>query len=116
MCYSSIFLRFNQRIAGKYKIIIDRIADIQNIILLILLDFLCSLYIIVYDKYSNSPVIITNNGLYLTIFAKYALPRAPRPRGANIKPPVQQRVANKDVKTGKMLNNFFFKMIASNAY
>lgn len=46
------------------------------------------------------------------MFAKYALPTAPNPRGANISPPVQHRVANIDVKIDKKLSTFSFIKIS----
>lgn len=54
---------------------------------------------------------MTKRGLYFVIFEKYAEPNAPRPRGAKIRPPVQQSVAKIAVKIDDILNNFSFTFI-----
>lgn len=84
----------------------DTMAAIQNIFFVALLDFFFS--IIEYDQYNIPTVRNTNTGLYLVIFEKYALPNAPKPRGANIRPPVQHRVANIDVNIDNTLSTFSF--------
>lgn len=42
------------------------------------------------------------------MFEKYALPTAPKPRGASISPPVQHRVAKIDVKIDNKPSTFSF--------
>lgn len=50
---------------------------------------------------------ITNSGLYLVKFARYAEP-TPSPRDANSSPPVQQNAAANAGTTDNTLNNFSF--------
>ncbi len=54
------------------------------------------------------PVIMTKIGLYLVKFAKYAVPTDPKPRDANIRPPLQQRDAATAVKIEETLISFSF--------
>lgn len=46
----------------------------------------------------------------MVILAKYAVPKAPKPKGAKSNPPVQHRAAKMDVNTDNMLNSFSFIM------
>jgi hypothetical protein len=57
------------------------------------------------------PVKTTKSLLYFDKLPKNANPDAPKPREANIKPPLQQREAAKAVKTDAMLINFCFILI-----
>ncbi len=64
--------------------------------------------IMVYDLYISIPVIKTNTGLYLVKFAKYADPTDPRPRDANIRPPLQHKDAAIAVNIEPAPSNFSF--------
>lgn len=62
------------------------------------------------------PVKTTNKLLYLDKPPKMAKPEAPKPREANIRPPLQQRDATKAVKTDAMPISFSFILIILSAY
>jgi len=51
---------------------------------------------------------MTNSGLYFVKFEKYATPNVPKPRDANIKPPLQQSAANIAGMIEKILSSFSF--------
>lgn len=62
------------------------------------------------------PVKITNKLLYFDKPPKKAKPDAPKPRDANIRPPLQQRDAANAVKTDDILINFCFIDIILSTY
>lgn len=93
---------------GKYNMNTDSIAENQKITLLVLLDFLSS--ILLYPRNNIVVVMIINTILYRDKpFRKVRL-EAPKPRDANIIPPLQHIVAAAAVKTEVMLKSLFFIM------
>lgn len=93
---------------GKYNMNIDSIAEIQKITLLVLPDCFSSMPL--YPRNNAAVVMMINTILYRDKpFRKVRL-EAPKPRDANIIPPLQHIVAAAAVKTEVMLKSLFFIM------
>lgn len=72
--------------------------------------------IISYEKYSIIVVRTTNKGLYLVKLEKNAVPMLPKPRAANIRPPLQQRAAEMEVNMDNILSNLSFILYTPSPY